>query len=170
MTERVLALHGKKSHDVPIIRRAILRFALCSGARCSAPADVRRSFSLADGRFQLSGISGGPAGLECGARVLDQVIFFINVDTCHCRRAANRPANSRANSAPMLCPNSANGRESDCIASAIDSAAGTKLRSGSSSSRASRPGSCTAAISMVDGVCAAQEANALAPAPAWGKQ
>ena len=28
MTEQVLALYGKKSHDVPIIRRSILRFAL----------------------------------------------------------------------------------------------------------------------------------------------
>jgi hypothetical protein len=30
MTDRVLALYGKASHDIPVIRRAILRFALCS--------------------------------------------------------------------------------------------------------------------------------------------
>jgi len=30
MTDSVLELYGKKSHDVPIIRRSILRFALCA--------------------------------------------------------------------------------------------------------------------------------------------
>jgi hypothetical protein len=30
LTERVLKLHGKKSHDVPVVRRAILRFAMTS--------------------------------------------------------------------------------------------------------------------------------------------
>ena len=30
MTARVLALHGKKSHDVPTVRRCVLRFALSS--------------------------------------------------------------------------------------------------------------------------------------------
>jgi len=30
MTEKVLGLYGQKSHDVPIIRRSILRFALCA--------------------------------------------------------------------------------------------------------------------------------------------
>ncbi len=30
MTDKVLELYGKKSHDVPIIRRSILRFALCA--------------------------------------------------------------------------------------------------------------------------------------------
>ena len=29
LADRVLALHGRKSHDVPIIKRAILRYALC---------------------------------------------------------------------------------------------------------------------------------------------
>jgi hypothetical protein len=30
MTDKVLSLYGEKSHDVPIIRRSILRFALCA--------------------------------------------------------------------------------------------------------------------------------------------
>jgi hypothetical protein len=32
VTEKIIGLYGRKSHDVPIIRRAILRFALCAQA------------------------------------------------------------------------------------------------------------------------------------------
>ena len=37
LTERILAYHGKKSHDLPYIRRSILRYAL----HCPDPAAVR---------------------------------------------------------------------------------------------------------------------------------
>jgi hypothetical protein len=37
LTDRVLALYGQKTHDIPIIRRAILRFALCSPGPKAAP-------------------------------------------------------------------------------------------------------------------------------------
>jgi hypothetical protein len=37
MTDQILGLYGKKSHDIPIVRRAILRFALsCQGAKPQA--------------------------------------------------------------------------------------------------------------------------------------
>ncbi len=35
MSDRILGLKGKESHDIPIIRRAILRFALCSPAKAA---------------------------------------------------------------------------------------------------------------------------------------
>jgi hypothetical protein len=37
LTEKVLSLYGTKSHDIPIVKRAIIRFALC------APADNKEA-------------------------------------------------------------------------------------------------------------------------------
>jgi hypothetical protein len=41
VAERVIGLYGKKSHDVPIIRRAILRFALSCQQKPGAAALVK---------------------------------------------------------------------------------------------------------------------------------
>lgn len=44
LTGDVLALHGKESHQQPIVRRAILRFALaCPNARCAEFVGARRN-------------------------------------------------------------------------------------------------------------------------------
>ena len=44
LTADVLALHGKESHQQPIVKRALLRFALtCPDARCAAFVGARRN-------------------------------------------------------------------------------------------------------------------------------
>ncbi len=109
----------------------------------------------------------GPGSGRCGARRPETMM------PSGVRRARRRSslAVSNASTAPMLWPQSRNGR-SRCgpIAPAIDSTIAPTEGIGGSVRRLSRPGNCTETTSTMEDIDSGHSRNVMVPPPANGKQ